>query len=75
MLLEIFPQHLRDPTGAGERRIGQQYDELFTAITAFRVAAAQDRVHALPHMREHRIAAQMSESVIDFLEVIEIQHH
>jgi hypothetical protein len=74
-LLEILPQHFGYATSACQRRVGQQDEKLFAAITALRVAAAKNRLHALPHMREHRIAAEMSTAVVDRLEMIEIQHH
>jgi len=75
MLLEVLPEQLRDPTGARERRIRQKHEELLTAIPALRVAAAQHRLHAVTHMREHRITAEMPESIVDRLEMIEIQHN
>ena len=54
MLFEVTPQRLGHAPCAGQRRVGQQDEELFSAVPALQVAAAKHGVHARCRPRRAR---------------------
>ena len=55
-------------------RVGQQHDELLAAEAGDEVGLAQPLLQLRANDLEHPVAGQMTVSIIDPLEVIDIQH-
>jgi hypothetical protein len=57
-----------------ERRLREHDSELVTADTTRDVGRAHDAVDSLRCFCEHRVAGQVSDPVVDLLEVVEVEH-
>ena len=55
-------------------RAGQQHDELLAAVASGDVAAAHLRADAVRELPQHLVARQVTEPVVDRLEVIDVDH-
>src|SRR6185503_7783251 len=64
-------RHLR---GAGDRRLGQQHEELVAAVAASQVRPSKHGVDGARDGLQRRIALQVAERVVQRLEAVEIEH-
>ena len=65
---------LGDLFGALERRIRQDHHELVASVAALEVAAAEFGFHLCADRREHCVTTQVTVSIVDLLEIVEIEH-
>ena len=59
--------------GVRERGLGEDDRELVAADAAGDVGAADDRAHALGELREHGVAGQVADPLVDRLEVVDVE--
>ena len=55
---ELAAHRVGDAFGSLERGFWQEHQELFPAVPAFQIAAAQHVAHLRPDRRQNRVAAQ-----------------
>jgi hypothetical protein len=67
-----FPDALGDDPRVVERRAASHHDELLTPIAPDHVILGRDHTEDLHHAFEGRVARQVTVSVVDALEVIEV---
>src|SRR4029453_17412621 len=70
---DLSPQRLGDAAGAGERCFRQKNEELFAAVSALEIRAAQHIAHTGADRVEHGVSTEMTVRIVDFLEVIQIE--
>ena len=71
---ELAAKRVGDTLRSLERGFGQQHEELFTAVSAFQIAGAEQLAHATADRGQHCVATLMTVTVVDVLEVIDVEH-
>jgi hypothetical protein len=69
-----LPAALGDESGALDTRVNQQHRELLAAEAGDEVVPTQQPGESIGHGDQDMIAGGVAESIVDLLEVIEVEH-